>query len=131
MVPLGYCLAAFVSLFTLFELFGSFSRLVEAKLPAGEVVRYFLGFLSPYFQWIAPAALMLATLYTMWTFCRHSEIVAMRASGVSFFVIARPILLVSFAMASVVAWVNERYVPANAQRAALRATKSSEARACS
>lgn len=124
LVPLGYCLAGFVSLFVLFELFGSFSRLVEAKLPAGEAVRYFLGFLSPYFQWIAPAALMLATLYTMWTFCRHSEIVAMRSGGVSFLVISRPILLVAFAMAAFVAWVNECYVPLHAQRAArLRAER--------
>ena len=117
LVPLGYCLAGFVSLFVLFELFGSFSRILSAHLPALEVVRYFAGYLAPYFKWLAPAALMLATLYTMWTFCRHSEIVAMRASGVSFLAIVKPLLFAAFAMAAFVAWIDECYVPARAQKA--------------
>jgi len=58
---------------------------------------------------------MLATLYTMWRFCRHSEIVAMRASGIGFFTIVKPLLFVSCAMALFVAWVNESYVPRRAQ----------------
>lgn len=115
LVPLGYCLGGFVSIYVLFELFGSFSRLVEAKLPFAVVVRYFLGYLSPFFMWLAPAALMLGTLYTMWNFCRHSEITAMRASGVSFIAIVKPLLFVACLMAAFVAWVNECYVPTEAQ----------------
>ncbi len=117
LVSLAYCLTGFVSLFVLLELFGSFSRILEAKLSTGELARYFAGFLSPFFQWLAPAALMLATLYTMWNFCRHSEIVAMRASGVSFLAIVKPVLFVATAMACFVAWVNESYVPSHARRA--------------
>jgi lipopolysaccharide export system permease protein len=110
-VPLFYCLSAFLAIYVLFELFGSFSRMIEAKLPLPEAVNYFAGYLAPYFHYLAPAALMLATLYTMWTFCRNSEIVAMRASGVSFIAIVKPLLSVSLAMAAFVAWVNESYVP--------------------
>ncbi len=115
--PLSYCLAGFIGIYVLFEMFGSFSRLLNAKLPFGMAVEYFVAYLSPYFMWLAPAALMLATLYTMWNFCRHSEIVAMRASGVSFIAIVKPLLFVAFLMACAVAWVNEVYVPAHAQRA--------------
>ncbi len=113
--PLSYCLAGFIGVYILFEMFGSFSRLLNAGLPLRETVQYFAGYLSPFFMWLAPAALMLATLYTMWNFCRHSEIVAMRASGVSFLAIVKPLLFVAFAMAGCVAWVNECYVPAHAQ----------------
>ncbi len=113
--PLVYCLVGFISVYVLFELFGSFSRLLSAKLPFRLAVEYFLGYLSPYFMWLAPAALMLATLYTMWNFCRHSEIVAMRASGVSFLAIVKPLLFVACVMAGCVAWVNECYVPRHAQ----------------
>ncbi len=113
--PLSYCLAGFIGIYVLFEMFGSFSRLLNAKLPFEQAVGYFLGYLSPYFMWLAPAALMLATLYTMWNFCRHSEIVAMRASGVSFLAIVKPLLFVAFVMAGCVAWVNECYVPRHAQ----------------
>ena len=118
LVPLGYCLTGFVSIYVLFELFGSFSRMMEAKLPLGLVVTYFCGYLSPYFHYLAPAALMLATLYTMWSFCRHSEIIAMRASGVSFLTIVMPLLTVSAAMAAFVFYVNDVYVPRHAQWAA-------------
>jgi len=115
LVPLGYCLAGFVAIYVLFELFGSFSRLMEAKLPFATVLRYFCGYLAPFFHYLAPAAMMLATLYTMWSFCRHSEIVAMRASGVSFVAIVKPLLAVAVLMAGFVAWVNESYVPRRAQ----------------
>lgn len=115
LVPLTYCLLGFLSIYVLFELFGSFSRIADAKLPFLVVVKYFVAFLAPYFMWLAPAALMLGTLYTMWNFCRHSEITAMRASGVSFMAIVKPLLCVAFLMSCFVAWVNECYVPRTAQ----------------
>ncbi len=118
LVPLIYCQVGLVSIYVLFELSSSFSRIVEAKMPFGQVVLYFCGYLAPYFHYLAPAALMLATLYTMWMFCRHSEIIAMRASGVSFLSIAAPILVVAFAFALFVVYVNEVFVPRYAQWAA-------------
>ena len=114
-VPLFYCLTGFVSIYVLFDLFGSFSRMMEARISFGEAALYFCGYFAPYFHYIAPAALLLATLYTMWSFCHHSEIIAMRASGVSFLAIVKPLLAVALAMAGFVAWVNESFVPARAQ----------------
>ena len=110
-VPLFYCLTGFVSIYLLFELFGSFSRLMAAKPGIPAAATYLAGYFAPYFQWMAPACLMLATLYTMWRFCRHSEIVAMRASGIGFFTIVKPILAMAVLMACAVWWVNESYVP--------------------
>ena len=115
LVPLFYCLTGFLAIYVLFELFGSFSRIVEAKLPFMLGVRYFLGYIAPFFHYLAPAALMLAALYTMWNFCRHSELIAMRANGIGFFAISAPILLTALAMTVFVAWVNESYVPRTAQ----------------
>ena len=114
-VPLAYCLTGFLSIYVLFELFGVFNRIMEAKPGWPVVVTYFAGYLSPYFEWLAPACLMLAALSTMWSFCRHSELIAMRASGVGFFAIARPMLVVAALMAVFVAWVNESFVPRYAQ----------------
>ena len=115
LVPLGYCLAGFVSIYVLFELFGSFARIAESKLPLSQIVVYFCAYLAPYVEWLVPAALMLATLYTMWNFCRHSEIVAMRANGIGFLTIVLPLLMVAVVMSAGVAWVNECYVPSRAQ----------------
>ena len=115
LVPLCYCLGGFLSIYVLFELFGSFSRLAEAKLPFLTAVEYFAAYLSPFFEYLAPAALMLAALYTMWGFCRHSELIAMRANGIGFVTIVAPILSTAVAMAGFVFWVNDFYVPAKAQ----------------
>ena len=119
LVPLFYCLTGFISIYILFELFGSFSRLVEAKPTMSKTLLYFAGYFAPYFEWLAPACLMLATLYTMWNFCRHSEIIAMRASGISFFAIVKPLLLVACIMAGAVVWVGEVFVPKYAHWATL------------
>ena len=110
-VPLFYCLTGFLSIYLLFELFGSFGRLAAAKPGLWNALTYLAGYLAPYFMWMAPACLMLATLYTMWSFCRHSELIAMRASGIGFFTIVKPLLAVSVLMACFVGWVNEYYVP--------------------
>lgn len=118
LVPLFYCLVGFVAIYILFELFGSFSRMMEAELPVSLAFVYFGGYLAPYFHYLVPAALMLATLYTMWSMCRHSEIVAMRASGISFLAIVRPLLTVSFLLALGVLFVNEWFVPRYAHWAA-------------
>ena len=127
-VPLGYCLTGFISIYVLFELFASFSRLADAKPGFAKTVLYFAGYLAPYFEWLAPACLMLAALYTMWRFCRHSEVVAMRASGIGFFTIVKPMLLVAALMALVVAAVNECFVPRYAQWAKnFRAARFDEA----
>jgi len=114
-VPLVYCMTGFLSIYVLFELFGSFSRIAEASPPFRDIVAYFAGYVAPYFEWIAPACLMLATLYTMWHFCRHSELIAMRASGIGFFAIVKPLLGVAVLMAMFTGWVNEWYVPRHAQ----------------
>jgi len=126
LIPLFYCLVGFMSIYVLFDLFGSFSRMAAAKISISDAIVYFCGYLAPYVHYIVPAALMLATLYTMWSFCRHSEIIAMRASGVSFLAIVRPLLSVALLMGLGVAWINEVFVPAKAQWAAQMKTDQFE-----
>lgn len=114
-VPLAYCLGGFASIYVLFELFGSFSRIADSGIPPSVAVEYFVAYLAPFFEWLAPAALMLAALYTMWQFCRHSELTAMKASGIGFHTIAMPVLCVAALMAVAVWRVNDDYVPRRAQ----------------
>ena len=126
LIPFVYCLTGFISVYVLFDLFGSFSRMLNAQISFGDAVLYLCAYLAPYFHYIAPAALMLATLYTMWSFCRHSEIIAMRASGISFLTIVKPLLGVAFVMGCVVVYVNESFVPLKAQWAAQMKTDQFE-----
>lgn len=115
LVPLSYCLVGFLGIYVLFELFGSFSRLIGSEMSFVDCVLYFGGYLSPFFHYLASAAMMLATLYTMWNFCRHSELTAMRASGISLLAIVKPLLFSGVIMGALVAWVSESYMPQYAQ----------------
>jgi LPS export ABC transporter permease LptG len=117
MVPLTYCMAGFLGIYVVFELFDSFNRIMEARPSFTQIVGFFAGYVSPYLEWLIPAALLLGALYTMWNFCRHSEITAMRASGIGFLVIVRPLLAVAVVMALAVAAINEFYAPWAAERA--------------
>ncbi|MBQ9432400.1 MAG: LptF/LptG family permease [Kiritimatiellae bacterium] len=117
LVPLSYCLLGFLGIYVIFELFDSFNRLMEGHPTLLDTVGFFAGYVSPYLEWLIPAALMLGTLYTMWNFCRHSEITAMRASGIGFSVIVRPILVVAAVFALAVACINEFYAPWASEKA--------------
>jgi len=119
LVPLAYCLTGFLGIYVLFELFDSFNRIMAARPPFSLVVSFFAGYVSPYLEWLIPASLLLGTLYTMWNFCRHSEITAMRASGIGLAVIVRPLLVVAGLMAVCVACINEFYAPWASERARL------------
>jgi len=117
LVPFTYCIVGFLGIYMLFELFDTFNRMIESKPPLLTVLSFFAGYVSPYLEWLIPAALMLAVLYTMWNFCRHSEITAMRANGIGFIVIVRPLLAVACLMAVLVACINEFYAPWAAEEA--------------
>jgi lipopolysaccharide export system permease protein len=69
--------------------------MTDAELPARMVFRYILLRILPYINWLIPAAIMLATLYTMWQLSRNGELTAMRAGGISFKRITAPILAVA------------------------------------
>lgn len=90
MGPLFACLVAFNGIFVLFDLFGHLSRFLDADLGPVVVMRYYAGLVCAYSPWFVPASCMLATLYSMWQLSRHSELTAMRASGISFHRLALP-----------------------------------------
>jgi len=111
LLPFIYCFCTFYGLYVLCTLFSTFKKITEAHPPAVYVVRYLMGYMSPYVVWLLPASLMLATLYTMWQFCHHSEIIAMRANGLSYATVVAPILGVATVAAVLCALNQEFYAP--------------------
>ena len=115
--PLAYCLVTFSSLYVLLQLFDVFGTLMESKPSAGTVALYFAATLAPFLEWIFSPSLMLATLYTLWRFCRNSEVSAMRAGGVSLLSISAPILAVSLVFTALAFANTEYFVPRYFERA--------------
>ncbi|MEG2724279.1 MAG: LptF/LptG family permease [Kiritimatiellia bacterium] len=118
-IPAGLCLVGLSALFLLFTSFDLIGAMFDPKANVTAVMAFdFLaGTLSTYLEWLLPAVFLLATLYTMWQFCRHSELIAMRANGISMMTIVMPILIVAM-LAAGLSFVNtEYYKPSAAARA--------------
>lgn len=113
--PLIVCLIVFNSIFILFDLFGNLSKFVEAEVSFWLVVRYYIGVIALYSSWFFPASCLLATLYTMWQLSHHSELTAMRASGISFHKLTVPFFAVALFM-SVCIFLNSEFVIPTASR---------------
>ncbi len=111
MIPVGYCFIAFASIFILFDFIEKQSKIFAAHASAGLVFLYFASYLSSVVEWMLPAVLMLGSLYATWQLSRHSEIIAMKASGVSFRSIAAPMIAAAGVFSILLGLNNEFLAP--------------------
>ena len=115
--PLLYLLLAFTLLFVIADLMDNAEKFYEAGTSALEIAHYYSLRLPSMVIMIVPICLLLATLYSLSSLTRHSEIIAMRASGVSIYRIVRPYLLMGLICLVFTAVVNEVTGPRFAYRA--------------
>ncbi len=111
LTPVAYCLIAFGIILIINELFGDLNRIIQAKPPWHFVVRFYISILGPTMQYLVPASLMLAALYTLYGLTNSNELVAMRASGISIYRIMIPFLAVGFVFSLATAVLNETVTP--------------------
>jgi LPS export ABC transporter permease LptF/LPS export ABC transporter permease LptG len=107
-----------ILIFTLFELLGDILRNQISPLVVGE---YLLS-VSPYFLYnITPLAVLLAVLVTFGLMQRSSEIIAIKATGISIYRIVLPVLVVASLLATGLFFFDQFYLPhANKRQDALR-----------
>jgi lipopolysaccharide export system permease protein len=106
-----YCLLGFAVLLVVGDLFEHASFMIDRKPAPLELATYYGLFLAISFEYLAPAALLLGTLYTLWQFSHRSEITAMRAGGVSLFLIMRPFLAVAVSLSLTAVAIKEFVTP--------------------
>ncbi len=111
LVPLAYCFGGFAMILVISEMFGDVNRILEARPGWLIIVRFYLSTLGPMLQFLVPASLMLATLYTLYGLTRNSELIAMRACGIGIYRLMLPFVGVGFALSVVTAVLNEVWVP--------------------
>src|SRR3954452_12151329 len=83
----------FAVLVIVIDLVDNLQKYLARGLPRGDVALSYLYWLPDSMFLILPAAVLFATVFSIGTFTRHSEITAAKASGISFYRIAAPILL--------------------------------------
>ncbi len=111
---IGIFLGAVITFAFLFILIDSFSNLedfIEKKVAISTILQYYLSYLPIIFVQTSPMALLIASMFTYSHLNTHNEIVAIRASGLNFWQVAKPALFFALFISFIVFWVNEQFVP--------------------
>jgi LPS export ABC transporter permease LptF/LPS export ABC transporter permease LptG len=114
-------MATFIFLFETFTFFELLDDIARHKIPFLVVVNYFR-YLSPYLSYqLAPLAALVSVLVTLGVMSKNNEITACKASGISLYRLAVPLLLAGLTLAIVMVIVDDTYLPyANQRQDALR-----------
>jgi LPS export ABC transporter permease LptF/LPS export ABC transporter permease LptG len=107
---------AFVLLFHVFTFFELLDDIAKHGVPFLTVVRYFW-YLTPYLLYqLAPLAALVAVLVTLSVMSKNNEITACKASGISLYRLALPLLLAGLTLAATMIILDDVYLPYTNQR---------------
>jgi LPS export ABC transporter permease LptF/LPS export ABC transporter permease LptG len=114
-------MAVFIFLFEAFTFFELLDDIARHRVPFLIVADYFR-YLTPYLLYnLAPLGALVAVLVTLGVMSKNNEIVACKASGISLYRLAIPLLLAGLALAAVMILLDQTYLPyANQRQDALR-----------
>ncbi len=116
MVLCGFVMLMLV--FTFFELVGD---IIRNRIPLTTVGLYLLNLTPSMLYTIAPLAVLIAVLVTFGVLNRNSEIIAMKATGISLYRLVVPIVSIAAILAISLFMFDEFYLPqANRRQEALR-----------
>jgi LPS export ABC transporter permease LptG/LPS export ABC transporter permease LptF len=115
-------MAGFIFLFEIFTFFELLDDIARHHTPFLVVLNYFR-FLVPFlFYKLAPFAVLIAAMVTLGVMSKNNEVVAIKASGVSLYRLAWPIIGASALLASGMLLLDNTYLPYfNQRQDALRA----------
>jgi len=109
-------LVAFIFLFEAFTFFELLDDIARHRTPFLVVMNYFFYF-TPYLAYqIAPLAALVAVLVTLGLMTKNNEIVAFKASGVSLYRLAVPLLGAGLCLAGAMLVLDETFLPYAVQR---------------
>lgn len=110
-------LSSLILIYVIVLFFQKVDLFIKHKAPFHLIFQYLL-FKIPevIFQWTLPYGVLLATLLTLGSFSRHSEITAMKAGGVSLYRITFPLFLVALFIIFCSFLGNEYLVPLTNQK---------------
>ncbi len=114
LVPLIYCLAAFIMIYVVYDLFDHLPDFIKAETALSDVVRYYAFLIPSVVILIVPISLLLAVLYSLSLLTKNNELTAMRASGVSLYRLLIPFAAVGLFFTGIVFYINERVGPESA-----------------
>lgn len=112
----GVTILGFPILVFVIDLVDNLRKYTERKLPAKAVALSYLYWIPDTLFMVLPAAVLFATVFSIGTFTRYSEITAAKASGISFYRFIAPILVMATLALGLDLAFGEVAPPANEQR---------------
>jgi lipopolysaccharide export system permease protein len=104
-------IAGFMFIFLLIDFFDHADEFVVKSVPWLEWALYYVYKLPFIFSYMAPQAVLLATVITITSFARNNEFTAMKACGIGVTGITTPILVASLAIGAMILASNEYIMP--------------------
>lgn len=109
--PFLYCIAIFIFLSIITDLFGRLDEILRNNVRFSVVMHYCLAFAPIVFVQVAPVSVLLATLYTLGNLNRHNEIMVLRSAGLSLIRFIAPLIFTCIFICFLVFLTNEKIVP--------------------
>ena len=111
----------FIVLFEVFTFFELLDDIAQHRTAPIEVILYFVYLACYLFYQLAPLAALVSVLVTLGVLTKNNELVAFKASGLSLYRIALPLLLAGLFLAASLVVLDDTYLPyANQRQDALR-----------
>jgi LPS export ABC transporter permease LptG/LPS export ABC transporter permease LptF len=114
-------MAVFIFLFETFTFFELLDDIARHRVPFLTVVDYFR-YLTPYLLYnLAPLGALVAVLVTLGVMSKNNEVVALKASGISLYRLAVPLLFAGLSLSATMLVLDDTYLPyANQRQDSLR-----------
>ena len=114
--PFLFGLFAFTSIFVGSDVLISLAKLMmEYGLPISTTTKLFFLSLPQIVVWTFPMSMLLASLLAFGRLSGDSEIIALKAGGVSFIRLLIPVLIVALLISGLTIWFNDTLVPQSTQ----------------
>ena len=107
----AYCIAAFVSIWLIFDISDNLSTFLDDRISLSLVTRYYLTQLPQILVILLPVSLLLALLFSLGRMSRTNEIVSMLTAGVSIPRLILPLVGMGFLTALVSGALNYSLAP--------------------
>ncbi|MFC1724695.1 LptF/LptG family permease [candidate division KSB1 bacterium] len=91
-----FSVISFILIFVIVDLISNIDKFLNKNVPLVIVVKYYIFYLPYILVLILPAAVLIASLFSVGQLARRNELVAFKASGVSLYRITAPLLTVAF-----------------------------------
>jgi lipopolysaccharide export system permease protein len=108
---LFFSLLVFLAIFIIVDLVEHLDEFIDARAERSQVVRYYANYVPYIFVLMLPVSMLLATLFSVGTLSKQNELLAMKASGISLYRFAQPLLILGFLISLLTMVFGEIVVP--------------------